>query len=450
MKKLYIKTYGCQMNFYDSGKMADVLKPLGYAPTEEMDGADMVVLNTCHIREKATEKVYSELGWARMEKDRLKKEEGRQMLIAVAGCVGQAEGEEIFKRAPFVDMVVGPQSYHTLPELVSKAMRKSGHEMRLDFPAMEKFDALPQTETSGPSAFLAIQEGCDKFCTFCVVPYTRGAEYSRPVADVYREALSLVERGAKEITLLGQNVNAYHGTGPEGESWSFSKLIRHLANIPSLKRIRYMTSHPRDMEDDLYAAHAEVEKLMPYLHLPVQAGSDRVLKMMNRKHTSSDYLNIIDRMRKAHSDMAFSGDFIVGFPGETDADFEDTLKLVREVKYAAAYSFKYSPRPGTPASAYGAQVPEEVKVERLARLQELLMAHTLEFNNSKIGQEIDVLLDRPGKFAGQMIGKSPWMQSVYVNNASELAGEIVRVKVTGGFANSVSGDIINQPTRNAA
>lgn len=450
MKKLYIKTYGCQMNFYDSGKMVDVLKPLGYTTTDEMDGADMVVLNTCHIREKATEKVYSELGWARQEKERLKKEEGRQMLIAVAGCVGQAEGEEIFKRAPHVDMVVGPQSYHTLPELVSKAMRQSGREIKLDFPAMEKFDALPQSESTGPSAFLAIQEGCDKFCTFCVVPYTRGAEYSRPVTDVYREALSLAERGAKEVTLLGQNVNAFHGAGPDGETWGFSKLIRHLANIPNLKRIRYMTSHPRDMEDDLYTAHAEVEKLMPYLHLPIQAGSDRVLKMMNRKHTATDYLKIIDRMRKARSDMAFSGDFIVGFPGETDADFEETMRVVREVKYVAAYSFKYSPRPGTPASMYENQVPEEVKAERLARLQEQLMAHTLEINNGMIGQEIDVLLDRPGKFPGQMIGKSPWMQSVYVNDAAELAGEIVRVKVTAGFANSVSGDIMNRTTRNAA
>ena len=446
MKKLFIKSYGCQMNFYDSGKMGDVLKPLGFEMAEDMQGADMVVLNTCHIRERATEKVYSELGLVRMQKQT----QENPMLIAVAGCVGQAEGEEIFKRAPFVDIVVGPQSYHTLPELVAKAWRKGGQEIRLDFPAMEKFDALPQADISAASAFLAVQEGCDKFCSFCVVPYTRGAEYSRPVADIYREALSLVSKGAKELTLLGQNVNAYHGEGPEGQVWNFGTLIRRLAEIPGLKRLRYTTSHPRDMEESLITAHRDVGKLMPYLHLPVQSGSDRILKMMNRKHTAAEYLATIARIRAVNPDIAFSSDFIVGFPGETEADFEATLQIVREVDYAYAYSFKYSPRPGTPAAAYEGQVPEEVKDERLKALQALITSRQLAFNLSKVGQEMEVLLERPGKFPGQMIGKSPWMQSVYVENASHLKGEIIRVKITGGYANSLAGEYVSETLKQAA
>ena len=434
MKKLHIKSYGCQMNFYDAGKMADVLRPLGYETTEAMEGADLVILNTCHIREKATDKVYSELGKVRMQRAA----QENPMLIAVAGCVGQAEGEEIFKRAPFVDMVVGPQSYHTLPELVSKAARKSGHEIRLDFPANEKFDALPQAEKTAASAFLAVQEGCDKFCTFCVVPYTRGAEYSRPVADIMREANSLVSKGAKELTLLGQNVNAYHGDG-----WTFGQLIRHLATIDGLERIRYTTSHPRDMEESLITAHAEVPKLMPYLHLPVQSGSDRVLKMMNRKHTTKEYLATLEKVRNARPDIAFSSDFIVGFPGETEADFEGTMQIVREVNYAYAYSFAYSPRPGTPAASFENQVPEEVKSERLQRLQALILQKQLAFNEAKLGQKMDILVERKGKFTGQMIGKSPWMQSVYLENATHLKGEIVRVKITGAYMNSLSAIMVD-------
>lgn len=422
------------MNFYDSGKMADVLKPIGFETAESMVGADLVILNTCHIREKATEKVYSELGQVKRQREL----QNNPMMIAVAGCVGQAEGEEIFARAPYVDIVVGPQSYHTLPELVSKAARKAGHAIELNFPANDKFDALPQTEKSPASAFLAVQEGCDKFCTFCVVPYTRGAEYSRPVMDVMREAQSLVARGAKEITLLGQNVNAYHGDGI-----TFGNLIRQLAEIDGLERIRYTTSHPRDMEDSLITAHAEVQKLMPYLHLPVQAGSDRILKMMNRKHTSAEYLATIAKIRAVNPDIAFSSDFIVGFPGETEADFEATMNIVREVKYAYAYSFSYSPRPGTPAATFENQVPEDVKHERLMRLQALILSQQLAFNQSKVGQEMDILVERKGKFEGQMIGKSPWMQSVYLENATHLKGEIVRVKVTGGYTNSLSAELIN-------
>ncbi|MBN8530746.1 MAG: tRNA (N6-isopentenyl adenosine(37)-C2)-methylthiotransferase MiaB, partial [Alphaproteobacteria bacterium] len=368
-KKLHIKTYGCQMNVYDSARMADVMAPLGYKTTDSADDADLIILNTCHIREKASEKVYSELGRIRVAK-KVREDSNNPILIAVAGCVAQAEGEEIMKRTPFVDIVVGPQSYHELPELVAKATRKAGGVVALDFPAVSKFDHLP--EPSAPasgSAFLSVQEGCDKFCTFCVVPYTRGAEYSRPVADIVREAESLVKRGVVEITLLGQNVNAYHG---EGEDGTLAKLIRRLAKIPGLKRIRYTTSHPRDMDADIIAAHGEVEQLMPYLHLPVQSGSDRILKAMNRKHTAKEYLAIIENLRAARPDLALSSDFIVGFPGETEEDFQATLGLVKQVGFASAFSFMYSPRPGTPAEGYGNQIDEEVKAERLHRLQTLL------------------------------------------------------------------------------
>ncbi|HEY0300167.1 MAG TPA: tRNA (N6-isopentenyl adenosine(37)-C2)-methylthiotransferase MiaB, partial [Rhizomicrobium sp.] len=355
MKKLFIKTYGCQMNVYDSARMAELLAPIGYGPTELAEEADMVILNTCHIREKAVEKVYSELG-------RLKKiKEARPLTIAVAGCVAQAEGAEIVARAPQVDLVVGPQSYHRLPEMIARIARSGGHALETDFPALEKFDVLPKDGAgSGVTAFLTVQEGCDKFCTFCVVPYTRGAEYSRPVAQVEDEARRLVARGAREITLLGQNVNAFRGEGPDGKAWSLARLLGRLARIEGLVRLRYTTSHPRDMGDDLIAAHGDIEALMPYLHLPVQSGSDAILDAMNRGHTADDYRRLADRIRAARPDIALSSDFIVGFPGESDKDFEATLALVRDVTYAGAFSFKYSPRPGTPAAAARKQVPDAV------------------------------------------------------------------------------------------
>jgi len=439
-KKLYIKTYGCQMNAYDSTRMGDVLAPLGYAPVEGPLEADLVILNTCHIREKAEEKVYGELGRMRVEKERRAKL-GQKMMIAVAGCVAQAEGEEIIKRAPFVDMVFGPQSYHKLPELLEKAAARE-KPVELEFPQVQKFDFLPEeTATPGSAAFLAVQEGCDKFCTFCVVPYTRGAEYSRAAADVLREARQLVDKGACEIMLLGQNVNAYHGAGADGESWSLAQLIRALAEIPGLKRIRYTTSHPRDMREDLMEAHAQVPQLMPYLHLPVQSGSDRVLKAMNRKHTAAEYIVIIESMRGSRADMAFSGDFIVGFPGETEADFEDTMALVRHVGYAGAYSFKYSPRPGTPAAEME-QVPEAVKDARLQRLQALLVSQAKAFNESWVGREMEVLLERDGKYEGQLVGRSPYMQAVHVRDSAQLRGQMVRVKITGASASSLTGELV--------
>lgn len=439
MKKLYIKSYGCQMNVYDSERMHDVLRPLGYVASDTYADADMVILNTCHIREKAEEKVYSELGRIRQEK-RAKAARGERMLIAVAGCVAQAEGEEVVKRAPFVDMVVGTQSYHQLPEMVERALSGTNRPIELEFPTVPKFDFLPEVSApSGASAFLAVQEGCDKFCTFCVVPYTRGAEYSRSVADVEREARALVEKGAVELMLLGQNVNAYHGLGTDGDAWSLAKLARQLAKIEGLKRIRYTTSHPRDMSEDLIRAHAEEEKLMPYLHLPIQSGSDAVLKRMNRKHTAAFYLDIIDRLRKARPDMAFSGDFIVGFPGETEQDFADTLAVVDSVGYASAYSFNYSPRPGTPAATDADQVEEAVKDERLQRLQAKLQAHQLAFNQRCVGMEMEVLLEKTGKREGQLIGKSPYMQSVLVDGAEHLRGSFIRVRIEAGYQNSLLG-----------
>jgi tRNA-2-methylthio-N6-dimethylallyladenosine synthase len=461
-KSLYIKSYGCQMNVYDSDRMKDVLAPLGYHVTDSQDDADLIILNTCHIREKAAEKVYSELGRIRDRKNERAKD-GKETLIAVAGCVAQAEGEEVLKRAPYVDLVFGPQSYHQLPEMLEKINKLSscgsqsestGSQeilrnrsrdsqndkiVNLDFSPIEKFDKLPQdVSTTGASAFVSVQEGCDKFCTFCVVPYTRGAEYSRPVTEVLREVQAHVAQGAVEITLLGQNVNAYHGTGPDHSVWSLARLIRELAELDGLKRIRYTTSHPRDMDDDLIAAHAEVPALMPYLHLPIQSGSDRILKMMNRKHKASDYIAIIEKLRSARPDIAFSSDFIVGFPGETDADFEATMRLVEMVGYASAFSFKYSPRPGTPAADYEEQVPEEVKSERLQRLQALLQAQQLRFNQSKVGQSMPVLLERDGKLPGQLIGKSPYMQSVVVNAATHLRHKLVDVTISAGYLNSLA------------
>lgn len=440
-KKVYIKTYGCQMNVYDSLRMKDVLAPHGYSETESVDNADLVILNTCHIREKASEKVYSELGRIRERKDQLAGE-GRQMLIGVAGCVAQAEGEEMMRRAPYIDMVFGPQSYHHLPEMLTKATRAQGGVVELDFPEVQKFDFLPEaTHTDGASAFVSVQEGCDKFCTFCVVPYTRGAEYSRPVAAIEQEVRGHVSRGVVEVTLLGQNVNAYHGSGEQGD-WTLGRLIRHLAQIDGLERIRYTTSHPRDMDDELIAAHADESKLMPYLHLPIQAGSDKILKAMNRKHKAADYLAIIEKLRAARPDIALSSDFIVGFPGETDEDFEATLRLVESVHYASAFSFKYSARPGTPAASIAEQVPEEVKTERLARLQALLTSQQTQFNRSTIGKTLPVLIEKQGRYDGQVIGKSPYMQSVIIGDAMHLIGKLVDVRITDGHMNSLRGELL--------
>jgi tRNA-2-methylthio-N6-dimethylallyladenosine synthase len=436
-KRLFIKTYGCQMNVYDSERIADVLTPLGYGLTDTPEGADMVVLNTCHIREKATEKVYSELGRIKALKTR-KAETGGSMIIAVAGCVAQAEGEEIMIRQPAVDLVVGPQSYHRLPELIARGHRARGDSLAADFEPQAKFDALPTTrEVGGVTAFLTVQEGCDKFCTFCVVPYTRGAEYSRPSAAIEAEARDLAARGVREVTLLGQNVNAYDNDQGGG----LAGLIRRLAKIPDLDRIRYTTSHPRDMTDDLIAAHGEVEALMPYLHLPVQSGSDRVLKAMNRAHTAESYLRRIEAIRAARPDIAISGDFIVGFPGERDADFEATLDLVRAVGYASAFSFKYSRRPGTPAAAMGGQIDEAVKDDRLQRLQALLADQQTAFNQGVAGCTIPVLFERPGRHPGQLIGRSPYLQAVHCSAPASWIGRIAPVTIHAVTHNSLAGEM---------
>ncbi|MDP2699332.1 tRNA (N6-isopentenyl adenosine(37)-C2)-methylthiotransferase MiaB [Thalassospira sp.] len=448
-KKLFVKTYGCQMNVYDSQRMQDVLAPLGYQSVDDPAGADMVILNTCHIREKASEKVFSDLGRLRKHKKAKEANGSDRMIVAVAGCVAQAEGAELMRREPIVDMVFGPQTYHRLPEMVARANRAMGFDRIIDtdFPVEEKFDHLPdQVSQQGFSAFVAIQEGCDKFCTFCVVPYTRGAEYSRPGPDILREARQLVAHGTREITLLGQNVNAYHGAGiadGDGAEWSLGRLLRELAKIDGLDRIRYTTSHPRDVDDDLIAAHRDVPKVMPFLHLPVQSGSDRVLQAMNRKHDGADYRAIVEKLKAANPGLALSSDFIVGFPGESDKDFEDTLQLVRDVTFIQAYSFKYSPRPGTPASAMELQVPEDVKADRLARLQALLAEQQIAFNEACIGQEMDVLLDRMGKYDGQLVGRSPYMQPVYVKGLSEAdLGRIVRLKITEARPNSLGGELV--------
>ena len=437
MKKLFIKSYGCQMNVYDSARMADLMAPLGYAATDTPDDADMVILNTCHIREKAAEKVFSDLGRLRKIKER-RARAGQPTILTVAGCVAQAEGAEIVARQPAVDLVVGPQSYARLPEMIAKIARDGGPAIETDFPAEDKFDALPAPKAAGPSAFLTVQEGCDKFCTYCVVPYTRGAEYSRPVADVLAEAAALVATGAREITLLGQNVNAYRGAGPDGETWSLARLIRKLAETPNL-RLRYVTSHPRDMGDDLVAAHRDVAALMPYLHLPVQAGSDKILAAMNRGHTADDYLRLVDRIRAARPDIALSGDFIVGFPGETDADFEATMALVERVGYAGAFSFKYSPRPGTPAAAAKDQIPDVVKEARLAALQALIDKGQHAFNASCVGRVMDVLFEKPGRKAGQAVGRTPYLQPVHVEGAAGLIGRVAAVKIATALPNSLKG-----------
>ena len=443
-KRVFIQTYGCQMNVYDSERMKDVLAPLGYGPADDPAGADLVVLNTCHIREKATEKVYSEVGRLKKLKD-LKAAGGSRMMIAVAGCVAQAEGAEIMARAPAVDLVVGPQAYHKLPELIARAARTAGEALETSFDVVEKFDALPaDRQLDGPSAFLSVQEGCDKFCTFCVVPYTRGAEYSRSADAVLAEARMLAARGAREIVLLGQNVNAWHGAAPAIDgagTWDLGRLIREVALIGGIDRIRYTTSHPGDMDASLIAAHADVPELMPYLHLPVQSGSDRVLKAMNRKHGVQSYLDTIAAMRAARPDIALASDFIVGFPGETERDFEETLALVRAVGFASAYSFKYSRRPGTPAAEMLGQVPEEVKDARLQALQALLMEQQVAFNASRLGMLTDVLVTGPGRHPGQMLGRSPWMQSVHFDGPAGLAGRIVPVRIVAAGRNSLTGEL---------
>ena len=432
-KRLYIKTYGCQMNVYDSERMADVLRPLGYELTPEPGEADLVVLNTCHIREKAAEKVYSELGRIKRIKE-IRAEAGQDTRIAVAGCVAQAEGEEIMRRAPVVDLVIGPQSYHRLPELIARTSRQLGERLAADFDPEEKFDRLPEERAvQGYSAFLTVQEGCDKFCTFCVVPYTRGAEFSRSPEAIEAEARGLAERGVREVTLLGQNVNAYEG--------GLAALVRRLAAIEGLDRIRYTTSHPRDMDEGLIAAHGELEALMPYLHLPVQAGSDRMLKAMNRGHSAEHYLRLVERIRAARPDIALSGDFIVGFPGESDADFEQTLELVREAAYASAFSFKYSRRPGTPAASMPGQVPEQVKAERLQRLQALLEEQRQAFNAAMAGRTVPVLFEREGRHPGQIAGRSPYLQAVHADAPQRLLGRIVPVRISAAGSNSLAGAV---------
>jgi tRNA-2-methylthio-N6-dimethylallyladenosine synthase len=452
VKKAFIKSYGCQMNVYDSGRMADVVAEQGYAETGSADDADLVILNTCHIRERAAEKVYSELGRLRELKAE-RAEAGRETTIVVAGCVAQAEGREIIRRAPAVDVVVGPGSYHRLPDLVreAQAARKG---VDAEFDQVEKFAALPRPSASrirsrGVSAFVTVQEGCDKFCSFCVVPYTRGAELSRPVSAILDEARALLDAGVREITVIGQNVNAYHGDGPDGRVWSLARLVRTLAEMPGLARIRYTTSHPRDMADDLIAAHAELPALMPYLHLPVQAGADRVLKAMNRRHTADEYRRLIERIRSSRPDIALSSDFIVGFPGETDGEFEDTLRLAAEIGFAASFSFKYSPRPGTPAGDNTDQVPEAVKDERLQRLQAQLEADRQAFNRGTVGRVLDVLIEKPGRHPGQLNGKTPYLQQVQVTGAAAQPGDVVSVRITGTAPNSLFAEGA-EPAGNAA
>lgn len=431
------------MNVYDSGRMIDVLAPLGYASVDAPESADLIILNTCHIREKAAEKVYSELGRIKM----LKAEKvglGEPLIVAVAGCVAQAEGEEMIRRAPVVDMVFGPQTYFRLPEMIARAEDGERRIVDTDFPVQDKFDRLPTSPAGQPAAFLTVQEGCDKFCTFCVVPYTRGSEYSRPAGDVLSEAKALVAGGVKEITLLGQNVNAYHGDNDSNGGLSLAALCYELAEIKGLERIRYTTSHPRDMSDDLIEAHRDLEKLMPYLHLPVQAGSDRVLHRMNRQHSAAEYLELVDRIRAARPDIALSGDFIVGFPSESDSDFEATLELVRKVRYAQAYSFKYSPRPGTPGATMDIQVPDEVKSERLAELQKLLSDHQKGFNETMRGRKLKVLFEKPGRQKGQLIGRSPYLQAVHAEAPDHLRGQLAEVEIVDIMPNSLTGRLCTQ------
>lgn len=433
-RRVHIKSFGCQMNVYDATRMADVLAPEGYVETDTPEQADLVILNTCHIREKAAEKVYSELGRLRVIKGE-RAERGLETTVTVAGCVAQAEGAEIQRRAPVVDVVVGPQSYHRLPSLLA-GVKDKRRLIDTEFPAEDKFDHLPKASRAvqrarGVSAFLTVQEGCDKFCTFCVVPYTRGAEVSRAAGRILAEAEEMAAAGVREITLIGQNVNAYHGEGPDGAVWSLARLARAVAAVPGIDRLRYSTSHPNDMEADLVVLHRDDPAFMPYLHLPVQSGSDAVLSAMNRKHTADDYRRIIETVRTARPDIALSSDFIVGFPGESDADFEETMRLVRDIGFASAFSFKYSPRPGTPAATREGQVPEAVKTERLHALQALLTAQQKAFNEATVGRTVDVLFEKAGRHPGQIAGKSPYLQAVQVDGAESLIGTIQPVRITG-------------------
>ena len=448
-KKVFVKTFGCQMNVYDSERMAESLIPYGFSETDRPEEAEVIILNTCHIREKAVEKVYSDLGRLRQIKEERRKL-GKDTIVTVAGCVAQAEGAEILARAPVVDLVVGPQSYHRLPDLVFRAQSESRRLVDTNFPEQDKFTQLPDRTAISPpaagvaraaSAFLTVQEGCDKFCTFCVVPYTRGVEFSRPVDSLLEEARALIGRGVREITLLGQNVNAYHGVGPDGRDWSLARLIRAMAELEGLQRLRYTTSHPKDMSDDLIDAHRDEARLMPYLHLPFQAGSDRILAAMNRKHTAADYRRLIDKVRAARPDIALSTDVIVGFPGETEGEFLQTLRLVEDISFAQAFSFKYSPRPGTPAAKLEEQLPEEVKSERLQRLQHLLASQTSRFNEGCVGLTIPVLFERLGRHAGQIVGRSPYLQPVHATGARDLLGRIIPVEISGAGPNSLLGVI---------
>jgi len=443
-RKLHIKSYGCQMNVYDAQRMVDTLAPEGFVETANAEEADLVILNTCHIREKASEKTYSELGRLRVAREEAARN-GRDLRIAVAGCVAQAEGEEIIRRAPVVDVVVGPQSYHHLPQLLARAAR-NGKAIETEFPAEDKFTFLPQPKSDairarGVSAFVTVQEGCDKFCTFCVVPYTRGAEVSRPVDKVVDDVKRLADNGVRELTLIGQNVNAYHGEGPDGRPWPLGKLLHRLATVPGIKRLRYSTSHPRDVEDSLIEAHRDVPALMPFVHLPVQSGSDRILAAMNRKHTVRDYIEVIDRFRHARQDIAFSSDFIVGFPGESAQDFSATLALVMQIGYAGAYSFKYSPRPGTPAAEMREMVQASDMDERLARLQELIDSQQSAFNRAAIGTTVDVLFERAARNRGQIVGRTAYLQPAHVMASSDIIGEVLPVRIEGLERYSLLGEL---------
>ncbi|PZR91801.1 MAG: tRNA (N6-isopentenyl adenosine(37)-C2)-methylthiotransferase MiaB [Stutzerimonas stutzeri] len=447
MKKVHIKSYGCQMNVYDGQRMADVLGQQGYVETATPDDADLILLNTCHIRERAAHKVYTELGKLRDLK-RERKADGRETTLVVAGCVAQAEGAEIQRRQPAVDLVIGPQTYHRLPELL--AQTKRGRVVDTELPPEDKFGHLPVPKRAailarGVSAFVTVQEGCDKFCAFCVVPYTRGAEFSRPVAQVIAEVERLAEAGVQDVSLLGQNVNAYHGEGPDGRVWTLAQLMHRIAEVPGIARIRYTTSHPRDMDDELIAAHRDLPQVMPFLHLPVQAGSDRILSAMNRKHTGDEYRRLIDRIRAARPDIALSSDFIVGFPGESDADFEETLRLIADIRFASAYSFKYSPRPGTPAAELSEQVPLAVMDERLHRLQALVEQHRQEFNHAMVGRTVEVLLERTGRHPGQLAGKTPYMQAVQIESATHRIGDRVLALIERAGSNSLFGRAVEQP-----
>jgi tRNA-2-methylthio-N6-dimethylallyladenosine synthase len=448
-RKLHIKSYGCQMNVYDAQRMVDTLAPEGFVETASVDDADLVILNTCHIREKASEKVYSELGRLRVAKDAAALD-GRKMNIVVAGCVAQAEGNEIIRRAPVVDVVVGPQSYHHLPQLLARA-KAGGRALETEFPVADKFGFLPPPQPAairarGISSFVTVQEGCDKFCTFCVVPYTRGSEVSRPVARIVDDIKRLADNGVREITLIGQNVNAYHGDGPDGRPWPLGTLLRHLADIPGIERLRYSTSHPCDVEDTLIEAHRDLPQLMPFVHLPVQSGSDRILAAMNRKHTAEDYRRVIDRFRDARQDIAFTSDFIVGFPGESDEDFEATLALVTQIGYAGAYSFKYSPRPGTPAADMQETVPTAVMDERLVRLQELIDSQQSAFNTATIGATVDVLFERAARNPGQIVGRTAWLQPAHVMAADDIIGQILPVRIESLERYSLLGSLVATPS----